>query len=378
MTDLSQAYSEVKSLPDSALQREMQSPSGMIPGYIVLAEMNERRAVRNSATAQPSGQTMAQEYMGYAGGGKVEALTKLNPFAALVRGMKNIHALDSGPAIEDGQLPSLPSLQPPMQPMGLESLIPQQPGRPDELKKYAGGGIVALTPYQKAFLDAIAARESGGRFNVMYGGQTFSDYSRHPGVYNTIQSGPNRGQKSSAAGGYQFLESTWNDQAKKLGLTDFSPQSQQLAAWDLAKTNYPGNLDAVLSTGNANDAALAASKLHSTWTSLPGGIEQGQNMAEFAKTYSNAMANAGASAQAVQAANAAQAAQTAQAATVAATPETTNPMSGLMALMLMQQQQTPAPAPAAPVRKAAPVDPQLMMEQTSLTPDHYRKRRRYG
>ena len=44
--DLARAFSEVKSLPDEALQREMSSPTGMIPPILILGEMGERQQMR--------------------------------------------------------------------------------------------------------------------------------------------------------------------------------------------------------------------------------------------------------------------------------------------------------------------------------------------
>jgi hypothetical protein len=42
----------------------------------------------------------------------------------------------------------------------------------------------------------------------------------------------------------QFLGSTWDDQAKKLGLADFSPVSQDKAAWNLAAETYKAQTQA--------------------------------------------------------------------------------------------------------------------------------------
>lgn len=46
MVDLNQAYSETKSLPDNVLRREMASPSGALPSWIVASELSERQAIR--------------------------------------------------------------------------------------------------------------------------------------------------------------------------------------------------------------------------------------------------------------------------------------------------------------------------------------------
>ena len=69
---------------------------------------------------------------------------------------------------------------------------------------------------------------------------------------------------STATGAYQFLERTWKDEAKKLGLKDFSPRSQDLAAVSLLAQN--GALSALL----ANDFNKAVEKSNRTWASLPG------------------------------------------------------------------------------------------------------------
>lgn len=146
-----------------------------------------------------------------------------------------------------------------------------------------------LLPYQRALLDVISGPESGGRYNVIYGGRKFSDYSRHPGVAVPIQSGPNVGKTSSAAGRYQFIGPTWESYRKKLNLPDFSPASQDRAAWALAKDVYGPNLDQVLLSGDPQAIAGVGQKLAGTWTSLPGGIEQGTNVNKFVSAFNQSL-----------------------------------------------------------------------------------------
>lgn len=83
--DLSRAYQEVKSLPDEVLARELEQPSGMVPGYLVMAELEDRKALRSSASSQAPKTSMKDELLqgigsipqGYAGGGLVY---QTNPF----------------------------------------------------------------------------------------------------------------------------------------------------------------------------------------------------------------------------------------------------------------------------------------------------------
>ncbi|WP_192248462.1 glycoside hydrolase family 24 protein [Mesorhizobium caraganae] len=161
-------------------------------------------------------------------------------------------------------------------------------------------------PYQKALLNTISGPESGGRYDVIYGGGKFDDFSRHPNQAVRIQTGPNAGRTSSAAGKYQFLGSTWEDQAKKLGLPDFSPANQDRAAWNLAAETYKAktgqDIDAVLQSGDPQAIAQVGQVLSPIWTSLPGGIEQGTHTNRFVATYQKALGAGATPAQAQQAA----------------------------------------------------------------------------
>ena len=98
---------------------------------------------------------------------------------------------------------------------------------------------------------------------------------RHPRVAEPITSGPDVGKTSSAAGRYQFIGTTWDDQAKKLGLKDFSPANQDTAAWNLAQEEYKAktgkDLLTVLKSGDQAAISDVPSQLSGQWSSLPGG-----------------------------------------------------------------------------------------------------------
>lgn len=136
-----------------------------------------------------------------------------------------------------------------------------------------------VTPTQRAFLTAMRGGESGGRYNVMYGGKTFDNFADHPRQPQPIMSGPNAGNVSTAAGADQFLARTWDEAKNALGLTDFSPRSQDRAAVWLAERDYKTrtgrNLWEDIESAKDNPGKLnyVGGVLSKTWTSLPGGAE---------------------------------------------------------------------------------------------------------
>lgn len=142
---------------------------------------------------------------------------------------------------------------------------------------------------RSAFLNTIAGPESGGKYDSVYGGGKFTNFADHPRTTMPIMSGPNKGKKSSAAGKYQMLGTTWDRQKAKLKLPNFGPESQDAAAWDLAAHTYHRktgrNLGADLQ--NADDDAIKGivRTLSGTWTSLPGGIEQTVDGRGFVDAY---------------------------------------------------------------------------------------------
>ena len=108
-------------------------------------------------------------------------------------------------------------------------------------------------PNVKAFLDVLAKPESGGAYDRKFGGGTFDDYSE-------LQSG------STPFGRYQFKPTTYNPIASRLGISDVSPESQDIIAVQYMKDL--GVLDEVQS-GDPNKIQSAINRLKgSTWTGL--------------------------------------------------------------------------------------------------------------
>jgi muramidase (phage lysozyme)/polyisoprenoid-binding protein YceI len=145
-------------------------------------------------------------------------------------------------------------------------------GAPGTQQPAAGGAPVvkvsasaAPTPQANALLDVIAGPESGGQYNVLYGGGTFSDLSQFP----HWQGAQGPAGTTHAAGGFQFEPATWNEAQQATGVPDFSPQSQQKAAWWLASNTYQKgtgrDLQADLAQGKTD---LIAPALQSQWPSI--------------------------------------------------------------------------------------------------------------
>lgn len=143
-------------------------------------------------------------------------------------------------------------------------------GRGGSLPEGATVANPSLKPEEAAILDGIAAHEATG-YNIINGGSTFSDYSRHPDVM---------GADSYAAGRYQFMPDTW---ASYSGGLDFSPASQDTVALRLIREKRSASaiFDAVRNNdydtfrrlvggnGQTSDSGGNTNTLAAEWASVP-------------------------------------------------------------------------------------------------------------
>lgn len=122
-----------------------------------------------------------------------------------------------------------------------------------------------------AFLHVIREGESSQdpiAYRMRWGGlgkpvAYFDDLSKHPRIFEPTT----EERVSSAAGAYQITATTYDEFAPPLGITDFSPVSQDTIA--VAIIDAEDALDDVM----AGRIELAMRKLTGRWTSLPGAAE---------------------------------------------------------------------------------------------------------
>ena len=116
-------------------------------------------------------------------------------------------------------------------------------------------------------------------YSIFYGGSKFSSFRDHPVITGEKRGVPlpdamckaaglKPGCVSTAAGAYQLIKPTWVRLRDKLGLPDFSPASQDLAAVELLRE--AGALDLI----QAGDIEGAIHKSSRIWASLPGSTAQ--------------------------------------------------------------------------------------------------------
>lgn len=159
-------------------------------------------------------------------------------------------------------------------PTGVE-LTPNANGVYKSDRPVAGGLPAAAV----GLLNAIAGPESSGEYNRLYSGDGARYFDpatggwKHPNSGATITSGPNKGQKSTAAGRYQFINGTWKIVAQNYGLEDFSPENQDKGAWNWAQDYYAEqtngqNLEAVLRSGDPAMIERVRQVLAEQWEGL--------------------------------------------------------------------------------------------------------------
>ncbi|NJM96563.1 MAG: glycoside hydrolase family protein [Phormidesmis sp. RL_2_1] len=152
-------------------------------------------------------------------------------------------------------------------------------------------------PYLRALMRTISAAESNtdDPYRLLYGGKRVTDLSVHPDECVEIVNGPNEGDCTTAAGRYQFLTTTWQEEARRYhpewpawyevwAQPSFEPKYQDLVmydwladpkAWgeDISQRLREGDIDQVLEL------------LSGTWTSLGYGIEDNSMSALLPQIY---------------------------------------------------------------------------------------------
>lgn len=134
----------------------------------------------------------------------------------------------------------------------------------EKAKRLAENQALLADANVSAFLKAIAAAEGGG-YDFKYGAikgkrndpWRFTDFSTHPGA--------GAGGITTAAGMYQITVDTWRQHGGSMGLTDFSPKSQDLMAIEILRSI--GVIDNI----QAGDVAGAIRPAASKWAALPMG-----------------------------------------------------------------------------------------------------------
>lgn len=139
-------------------------------------------------------------------------------------------------------------------------------------------------PYIRALMRTISASESNDPepYNLIYGGDRFQDFGQHPDACVPIVAGPNVGDCTTAAGRYQFITTTWLNQASKYHPNpdgfwmwqdyNFAPEYQDrvVHAWLSDPEAWGANLSELLQEGQLETVLQILSP---TWTSLGYGIE---------------------------------------------------------------------------------------------------------
>ena len=162
MMNILDIQDKLKSLSQDQLANEMQMPSGAVPQFLVLGELNRRQSMRQSMQQQGAGaQTVAQELLNGAG-------VPSEGMSEMGRSMAPKSSIAQNTGI--GSLPQ--QAPPPEQGAGIAALAPQQP-----MGMY-GGGVVKL---QAGTDEERRAEIIRNRNNIFRGIGSANDY-----VTNTV------------------------------------------------------------------------------------------------------------------------------------------------------------------------------------------------
>ena len=138
MANLIEMSEQLKGVPDDWLQQQVQNPSGAVPPYLMLSELNRRKALRSRMT-QPPTTTVAEDIL----------RTGQPP----PPGMSNTDVLANRPQMPQQPQTPRPGVSAPM-PGGLQAAAPAAPQGPPAPQRMAGGGLIRA--YGGALIDPYA------------------------------------------------------------------------------------------------------------------------------------------------------------------------------------------------------------------------------
>jgi muramidase (phage lysozyme) len=140
---------------------------------------------------------------------------------------------------------------------------------------------------KQAFLNTLLRGEAPkGAYSMINGGGKMADLSQMP-------------TGTKAAGQFQFLPSTFAEEAKKYGYKDFQPETQNTAAWNYARDSYTQKtgrrLEDDLASNDPKVLNNISTALAGKWPSLPGGDQPNSNWAgrDFASVYNENLKGSG-------------------------------------------------------------------------------------
>lgn len=151
-------------------------------------------------------------------------------------------------------------------------------------------------PYIRALMRTISASESNGSkpYSLLYGGEHFANFNQHPDRCVPITVGVNQGDCTTAAGRYQFITTTWQEQADRYHPDpsgfwmwqsySFEPEYQDevVYRWLSDPTAWGVDLSALLRQGQLTEVLQILSPV---WTSLGYGVETNDMSSQLPEIY---------------------------------------------------------------------------------------------
>jgi muramidase (phage lysozyme) len=151
-------------------------------------------------------------------------------------------------------------------------------------------------PYIRALMRTISVSESNDAnpYGILYGGEHFSEWDRHPDRCIAIVAGPNVGDCTTAAGRYQFITTTWEQKARQYHPNPegwlfwqryaFDPDSQDRVTYRWLTDTEAWDMD-IRAQLKAGQLLPVLRTLSGTWTSLGYGVETNEMTPYLSEMY---------------------------------------------------------------------------------------------